>query len=462
VVEPHRTRSSGYFINETSSGTRGASLRQFPRLSSSTGRQLPTDQSDEGKDSPILLGVDFSASDPAQLVVGATRFDHDVDAENELILDPARAERSSLTLSFEEPRLYSPNEQFNLTYEGILSDASFARFEHDAGKDYGVINEGVNGRFCSRGVQDVAATREFADRFLPNASSKDLAAFAAGHADYIQLSSDFPEEDDDYWQSAEGLQCGASVPREDQSVQALTGHRFCELWFGSKDVPTTRRDLRIREAFENHILVEPRRGRESADLLLDLVACCFPEPMTYRVRAGQQWILQGSSSGFQHDMIVESDSNRCVHDCNPLKQRRNARALEISCNGDETCFDSAGQPIIGLAANTSESGKDLACIIADPKGGVTAESAGSECIFRGLNTSFAIYRGRNPSSRDMRFSWQLRGGFTPLTVNLSFAGDSVPERLRFVPGLGRVLVADAGTAGLSLIDLTDLLRSTIN
>jgi hypothetical protein len=100
--------------------------------------------------------------------------------------------------------------------------------------------------------------------------------------------------------------------------------------------------------------------------------------------------------------------------------------------------------------------------VADPSGGVAASDAGGECIFQQGAARFALYRGREPSVRDMRFTWQLRGGFVPLTVALSRGSNSLPEKLSFVPQLGSLLVVDGGTAGLGYINLTTLSNRPIN
>jgi hypothetical protein len=62
----------------------------------------------------------------------------------------------------------------------------------------------------------------------------------------------------------------------------------------------------------------------------------------------------------------------------------------------------------------------------------------------------------------MQFSWQLRGGFVPLTITVSRSNNSLPQKLQFVPGLQTVLVADGGTAGLGVVRLDFMANYPIN
>lgn len=458
VVQPHRARSAGFFIND--SRARGAALRQFPRLTSSTGRPLPTDQSEEGKRSPMLLAVPFANGEPAQVFVGSSLYEAGRDASNELVIDPARAERASLALSLQEPRQFLPNEAYSLTYEGRLGRKANSKIEPQAGR--ALLDDGIGGNFCSQGVQDIAATRRFGQQFFPNGvDAAQLDEFVATHTDYVQLTGELPTEADSYWQSSEGQSCGEGLPSAANDRTPLLGYRFCELWFGSGDVPTLRRDLRVSMAYQNELWVEPRYGGESTELLMQLVGCCFPEMTPYTVRAGQQWVLQGSSSGLQHDITADAQTGRCVASCDPAVSGHLGRALEISCSGD--CeLDAEGRPVIGLARTSGDLGRDLACVIQDPRGGVGPAEPGAECLFHSGPSRFAVYRGLEPSVRDMQFTWQLRGGFVPLTITVSRSNNSVPEKLQFVPGLQSVLVVDGGTAGLGVVRLDSLGNRSIN
>ena len=60
------------------------------------------------------------------------------------------------------------------------------------------------------------------------------------------------------------------------------------------------------------------------------LACCFPYPVSYVVRGSQQWIVTGSSSGFQHDLttdaaVADASTAACVHSCDPNVVLRRGR-----------------------------------------------------------------------------------------------------------------------------------------
>ena len=68
-----------------------------------------------------------------------------------------------------------------------------------------------------------------------------------------------------------------------------------------------------------------------------------------------------------------------------------------------------------------------------------------------------VYRGGQPSTRGMSFSWQTTGGFVPLAMSLSTQSNQVsPQSMGYIPGLGYLAVVDASTLGLSLFDLNSL------
>nr|HMR07979.1 hypothetical protein [Polyangiaceae bacterium] len=71
-----------------------------------------------------------------------------------------------------------------------------------------------------------------------------------------------------------------------------------------------------------------------------------------------------------------------------------------------------------------------------------------------LESEFAIYRGNQPSVRDMAFSYQLIGGFSPLVANLAAQTAAVsPQSMTFVPQLGQLAVVDGAAEGLVLVSL---------
>jgi hypothetical protein len=312
-------------------------------------------------------------------------------------------------------------------------------------------------------VQDYAATTDFARRLSGGdiEESFDADYFSRRHADFVQITGSILEADDPYWQRESsderrgGASCGAGLVEDTPELADVRGHLFCELYFGTEDGPTSRRDLRVMEAYQSRLLLEPRRfqaGKKAQ--AMDAVACCFPEPTSYEVRAGRQWVLLGSQTGLQHHIGVGA-GGRCEPSCQAYDQKKEGRALEVSCN--ENCADEAGDLVVGAALEHDDDGEcsgdvcDQLCVVDGADIPLGPDHPKAACVLQSLHTRFAVYRGRQPSERDMTFSWQLVGGFGSLSLSLSAARASKPARLVPIPGLNSVAVADSGTAGLSLV-----------
>jgi hypothetical protein len=449
VVAPHRQRGRGFFSNGV--GSRSAGLLAFPSLTLETGRSVTTDQSEEGKAYPKLLAARYAAGQPGVLSVGPLFYSTDAIVNtNPLDVDPATAERSSLLLSYEEPRAYLPGEEFISTYEGVVRPASTALFSVDPATGLGRVNEGLNAAYCSSGVQDMDQVTLAGPRF--GVSAADLPAFARRHADYVQIVADLLEEDDPYW-SAAGAQCGLELFQRDETSPArLSGRPLCEDFFGPIEIQSERRDYRVVEAHEDYLLIEPRSPTADSPTrrrqLSEFAACCFPGANLYQIRAGNQWVLRGSGTGFAHDVTTDPESLRCVSDCNPLSGRQRARAFELSCS--ENCpTDAANRPPAGYAVP----GQDFACVVDTTEGGVDPGEPGSECIFQSITTRFAVYRGQEQSRRGMTFRWQLGDGFTPLFVGLTSVdrSRSMPQSLTALPEENELILSDGSARGITLI-----------
>lgn len=434
VVEPHQPRSAYFVLTSSHMGVHAPTLRSFPLLSLPEDSQ-PTSATDERLTQPKMLAVPPSetagaAAIPSQVFVGTTLYETTDGAENVLAVDPAEAEHNSLILPVSEPRAYTVNETFRATYEGALAA------ERPSGRllatDRWFVDPDTG--FCNLGVQDERLAAEWAAEL--GVSKADREGFAKAYADYVQLSGDFDDEEP-YWQSPAGRACDGG-----------RGMAACEEKFGTAEDPSPARDLRIVEAYQDHLVVTPR-----ARVSLDLVRCCFPSLSSYRLRASRQWIVAGSNLGFLHQISAGPDG-RCVRDCNARKALFRGRALEISstmdCPDDDT-------PCIGRA----DSEVDFACIVDRSSGEIVPGSGevAEDCVFHGLHAHFAIYRGSSASARDMSFSWEVSGGFVPLTLNIATTttGTSVlPQGLHYLGRTDVLVAVDAIAAGVELFDLNSL------
>ncbi len=435
VVERHRLRSGRPYASTSQAGVSAPSLRTFPQLRSDTGGSLPTNQTDEGLENPKLLAVDFPDGTPAAVYLGTSLYATD-DEENRLESDPTVAERNAVGLNYREPRAFLVADELAVVYEGSVLSGRAAGYLAVRPDEPRADLTDFGAGFCGRGVEDLELAHLQAAEL--KVAAADLDAFARLHADYVQITSEIPEEDDVYWETAT-RGCGGD---------AANSFYACEEAFGTPEEPQRARDLMILEAYQGRLVVAPRGvDGEDAQAVLDLLDCCFGgEALEYRVRAGHQWVLSGSGSGAQHHVVARGGDLRCVYDCNPRRQLLTSRALEI-------VTAEALDPAEDSGVESCAEGECLVCVLDEP-GPV---SPGSPCVFDGLTTRFAVYRGRRRSERDMAFTWQYSGGFVPLAASLATTSvDVSPLSMTFVPQIQELAVTDGSSQGLLFVSLESI------
>lgn len=442
IVEPHRFRSARLSVNDSSFGVRAPALRGFPQLS------VPPEVSGGAvEDRPRLLGVPYDGGRAAEVFIGSASYSTDESAGEPLPTNPnSRASEqleafNAVVLPPLQPRAYAAEDSVALTYEGSYAGDRPAGFL-DSDGSFG----DRTWSFCAAGAYDVAAMADYAQTELGLAGA-EAQAFGEQHADYVQLTTGFPAEDDSYWAKS-GVERGV-----------------CVEVFGPEDAESLspNRDFSVRAAFGDRLVLERRGPDERATV--DLASRCFPAASSYRLRASRHWVLTRGSTGFQHD-IVESGSERaCVRSCDPLRKWAKGRAFEIS-SVRESCKAPAEGQVQGNAdidalqqrVGCAEEG-EVACVFDQGPagaevGGVQPGQRGSECIFDGLTERFAVYRGRQPSVRDAAFRWQTTGGFVPLVMSLTGISTSVsPQSIQFLRQPEVLAVVDGSSLGLSLFSL---------
>lgn len=423
MVQPHRPRSAYVGVTNDDVGTRAPALRGFPVL------DVPSTALGRSREQlPKLLAVDIpgvsGSPEPAQVYVGTSLYRRNTGTTPsvfDLEIDPASAERHSLVLPFVEPRAYL-SEAKALVYEGVVAGSSSGAI---ALREDGtaVLSDGSN--YCDRGVHDVEVMRELgAERF--GLSGQELERFASAHADKVVIVADFPEADDAYW--AGGRACSRAE---------------CEQVFGEADadlrLPT--RDFSIVDADQRSLLLS---GEE-----LPRAACCFPAGFEYTVRASQQWVLTGEQSLVQHDITAvraEDGSFECVRDCNPRKRWNVSRVFEVSCDG----------PSCGFGAATPADPDSCVVPGALPEG-LPLDQPAARCIHDTPTARFAVYRGLQPSERDMTFLWDVAGAFRPLSLDLSGISQAVlPQSAVALRDLDWLTIVDGASLGLVVVDLNQL------
>lgn len=436
MVEPHRVRSARFGVNDTQVAVGAPSLRGFPVLA------MPASATSiVGEDRARLLAVPFAAPDgspvPADVYVGSTRYSTAGGTGDLMPSDPNDgssqqvAALNSVVLPPLEPRSYADTDTVTVTYEGSYAG------DRSSGFIQGETLTDASLSFCAQGVYDVASMTDYAAREL-GLAREDAAAFGRSHADYVQLLTAFPEEDDVYWSSQ-------PTSRED-----------CIGLFGAEDADTLlpTRDFRIVSATATGLTLESR----DASIDLTAVRTCFPTAQKYRLRAGRHWVVVHSARGFRHDVVESGSDRQCVRSCNPLRKWDKARVFEISSDNDQCRAATAPGGAAGdadlLQLRVGCAGEEVACVYDQTTGGVQLGGRASECIFNGLNERFALYRGRAASVRDQAFTWQTNGGFSPLQMRLSALSTSVlPQSIQFLPQAEQVAIVDGSSQGLSLFSL---------
>jgi hypothetical protein len=457
MIEPNRARSAFLSVSSSSVGLHGPTLRALPQFSNPdpAAAIVPQDQ-------PHLLAVDFmnaaGVTFPAQVNVSGQLYaacpagtntppcnSSPQALLNDPGMDPATANQNSLTLPLVEPRSYAGDESPTVTYEGRvfqppLTDRTSGFIQRQSD---GWWLRDPDAIFCSSGVEDAQAMASEADELgIPSA---DQPAWTKAHADYVQITGDFLPSDDDYWRIGRGQFC-----HDSGSGSTVTGRDACVTEFGGIDNPTNLKDTRelsIVHAYTDHLVVEPRNGST-----VEEVQCCFPTGTAYTVRASHQWIVSGTSG--LSDIAASKADGSCVHtaSCDLRKKYFHSRVFEV-CNSGVT------PPAETAPADLCQAGAaNIGCMHDFGSGPINpSKDDGSRCIFENLTSRFVVYRGAQPSTRDMQFTWSTTGGFSPLSLSLLTQSTAVnPQSMVYVPELGYLAVVDGSTLGLALFDLNSL------
>lgn len=464
IIEPHRPRAASLAVSSSLIGLRAPTLRAFPQFTNpDPATVVAVDQQ------PRMQAVDFanpdpaSAAVPAQVYVGTQLYANCATNPQsypcnspilpaELTVDPnAELLQNTLSLPLAEPRSYAAEESPVLTYEGrlLVQDRKSGYLELTSDP---VLLRDPDAAFCSSfGVQDSDAILAEADRYgLPVSTQSDAvrAAWGLAHADYVQITGDFPVSTDRYWQIGKGLQCAALLDKPGEDSRTACGERF-----GNIDNPAVlnvARDLSIVKAYNDRLEVTPRNP-QLAGVTAESIDCCFPSGTAYTVRAAHQWLLS-AASGLTD--IASGADGRCVHTaaCDPKKKFFRSRAFEV-CKRNPT-FDENGRDVDPCQVIDANVG----CVVEnDDQIPVKPGQPGGECIFENLTSRFAVYRKGQESTRGMAFSWQTTGGFTPLTMSLvSQTNQVMPQSMNYLSEYGYVAVVDSQSLGLVLFNLDSL------
>ncbi|MGC4066527.1 MAG: hypothetical protein QM784_18210 [Polyangiaceae bacterium] len=307
---------------------------------------------------------------------------------------------------------------------------------------------------CAMPTRD-SATKGFKNREINLGIARDMwvpdeqsLSFATNHGDFVVMMSDFPDSEPYFDQKAVLHHCGVEDLR-----------KSCEDWFGTADDPLPARELLVREAYHDKLVLTPKDTESKAVAQrLKQLHCCFPAVHSYEVRAAAQWVVRGNR--LLND-IVPGPGLRCMKDCSPRRSRLKSRVFEISSTASECVESVEGQArpdcFIGP---TSRSLAGEVCSVNRAKGAIEPSELSkllpAGCVFDSLKGRFAIYRGLQASVRDMKFSWTVNGGFTGLGASLvsSVSGRSVGavDMIHAEP-LDAMIVVDGVSGGVSVLGL---------
>ena len=423
VVERHRPRSLNYFTNAERGGRHAPAMLSHPVLYEKDGTVLSADPTRaEAKLLPRMLGPELTeAQDPDSKPLLATVLSTGMTPLSGLSAEPNPDEPQPNWVAFDlrEPRAH-PTQTWSVTYEGMLpwfnarrgrlqcADASRDPDECELGDDpsHLELHDSSVG-FCDGGVQ-----------------GEDMAP--AG--DILEIVENLPDPADPYW-----------------NIAKLCNRSDCEEVFGTLEAPRVLdrgnpigRDIVIQKSYQGRLSLKPSVARRFRDNAVVPVACCFPYPAAYTIRAGKQWIVTGQVSGFSHRLMPNPDSKLthpndrdCIESCDPNLALRNSRVVARSPTQPPLTYDDPG-------------------------------------IFRNAQLRFVIWDMEEtclepPCAgrvRDRFFSFQESGGFVPMRFGLSSSQLVMPQSVRYVQGIQKLAIPDPVANGLMLFSLSRL--STTN
>ncbi|HTJ85188.1 MAG TPA: hypothetical protein VL400_25905 [Polyangiaceae bacterium] len=396
VVLPHATRSGAYILTNDDVGRHEPGIQTYPILSTKDGTVVT--------DGPIMRATLPPGLSEAHVAVGGSV---DTIAGDGSITTDDGTVRNALRMNLADPRVHNLEQDWAVVYQGALPG-----FFGKAG-DLAVSSESrtftdATGRFCAGGVQSREAIKEtLATEGLTGA---DLDARAEAMADRLFISEPLADQENNYWDTAS---CTWEA---------------CRAAFGDVEVPTVSRDLVVSEAYEDHLELEAPQGTTD-----DMVECCFPTLVNYDLRAGDEWVVIGASTGYLHHMIADPETGVCRPSCDPAVQELVGRARtdfsdSTPADGELGSFVSPHFRFAILVPTTNDQEN---AAVTQPQ-------------------------------RDMAFRFTTAGNFIPLRGELTNSDRPAvaPRAIGYLPVIDELYVSDGGLEGLLLVtsDLSSDIR----
>lgn len=441
VVVRHEVRSRNYLTDSDNLG-RNLPTIAFPTLTLN-GAALRTDKDDaseEARQNPKLLGPNNTVLPPQSIAT--------VDPPDTTPCGPGRAcpwilsdgtwidpspqntDRNFILPDTHEPRA-AISQDWAVSYEGVLPGTAGKvgrlLFREKDPQKRGLYD--TNGSFCYLGVQDQKLARLDGYRLYDREQIQQLDDFARTHNDWVEITNNLLSEEDPYWNSV-GDECS---------------YLRCRATFGTAEAPTANRSFRIREAYQDRLLIDPLDPNAPEDAPITVPDptrngaplnpdCCFPTLTSYQIRGGSTWIATGSVSGFLHRTTLGPDGHCAL--------------LGVDSSSGELCEASFLDRTGRIYEIPTSSGSR------DPN----VREHNDPYTFHNPYFFALVYEGAQPSRRGMTFSWSMTGGFQALEVNLGRGSSQIaPQSMVYHPALGtEVLITDAALQGVMSVDLFSL------
>ena len=383
VVEPHLPRSGTFLASNDEIGRNLPGIQAFPVLSKIDGTvvvdgpQLRATIPDVPGELAVAVGGDVL---PIERTTGAVLGND----------GPV----STLRVNLEDPRVHAIAQDWAVVYRGALPGLEAQTGALSLAAEGGSFDD-VSARFCGLGVQSETMQRE---RLLALGRSVEEAAVdALALADRLHVDEPLPEQGSGYWSGAE------------------CSYQECRATFGEPESPTQARALRIVEAYEDRLVLAPIEGASP-----ELAGCCFPTLVSYAVRPGDEWIVTGSASGYDHAIRPDPATGACRPACDPRLARLNGRVRAVSTD--------------------------------------TPLKDGDPFAHAGVAFRFAIVLPSTDDPRatleqDLAFRFTTQGPFTPLRVELTSDQRTAvqTQQLGFLPATDDLFLTDGGLEGLLLV-----------
>ncbi|APR79504.1 Hypothetical protein A7982_04851 [Minicystis rosea] len=458
AVEPNTPRSANYVLNNDIAGNHAPSIVNLPQLFDANGGTIPW----------ATTSLQMFAPE------GTTPVTDEPESHN-------------LALSVEEPRAHIVDQEWTIAFEGALpgftdrlsdlraqpmctKDAACPGGETcsangvcQVNEEFGIYDTGA--RFCDLGVLSTTAMRERYGSELKRSEGE-----WARLGDYVQIASPLPSDLSAYWSRIELRYEERTNPTHDPDMPlcvrpdetSASGFRpltytDCFQTYGANDTPSTARDLRIIEAYQDHVVLakrpEPGGSADDPSLKeLSDIKCCFPDAVAFNVRTGGQWSTSGVSSGLFHH-VVAAPTGECRESCDPAQSRLNSRIIERRniCEGKleiltpDACVKASGTWVEELSAEQKKNGL---LVFQNPM------------FTFGLNAGNGGTPSQTGPDRDKFFRFTTLGSFTPLLVTLTAdattASSLQPQSLSFLPPTGEIVVTDGAMNGLIFVSLSTI------